>query len=410
MSNIKIHVNNVSKSYRKYKNEFHRFLSWFGFKAASIEQANVLNNINFVINEGEAVGIVGENGAGKSTLLKIITGTVQPTSGNIVVNGRISAILELGLGFNPEMTGRQNVYLSAGVMGFRESEINELVVGIQEFSELNKYFDEPVRTYSSGMQMRLAFSVATAVRPTVLIIDEALSVGDTYFQHKSFNRIKEYREQGTTLLFVSHDRSAIQTLCDRAILLEKGTVIKDGEPEAVMDFYNALIAEKENSTVEVRQLSNGKAQTSSGTGEARVDEIALYNANGKVIEFAEVGEPIELRIKVKIYEPIQTLVLGYGIKDRLGQVMYGTNTWHTEQIINNPKTGDEYLFRILFPANFGIGGYSVQTALVDQDTHLTANYEWIDMALVFNVININKIHFVGCLWNEPEILIEGLNK
>jgi len=235
-------------------------------------------------------------------------------------------------------------------------------------------------------------------------------VGDTYFQHKSFSRIREFQEQGTTLLIVSHDRSAIQSLCDRAIMLENGLVVKDGNPEEVFDFYNAIIAEKENSTVEVKQLESGKVQTSSGTGEAKVEEIGLYNNKGDAVEVIGVGDQVELRVTVKVCQEIETLVLGYSIKDRLGQVMYGTNTWHTEQIINHPQAGDRYMFKIAFPANFGIGSYSVQTALVDRDTHLTANYEWIDLALVFNVININKIFFLGCLWNESTILIEELDK
>ncbi|MEZ0121972.1 MAG: ABC transporter ATP-binding protein [Candidatus Reddybacter sp.] len=403
-------VQNLGKAFRTYRSEWQRFARWFGLPIKPSEEHWILRNINFDIQPGEAIGIIGQNGAGKSTLLKIITDTMQPSEGQVQVNGRIAAILELGMGFNPELTGRQNVFHAAGLMGFNAEQIQQAMPDIEAFAEIGEYFDEPVRTYSSGMQMRVAFAVATAYRPEILIVDEALSVGDTYFQHKSFGRIREFQEQGTTLLIVSHDRGAIQSLCNRAILLESGTVIKDGNPEEVFDFYNALIAEKENSTVEVTQLDDGKTQTSSGTGEARVDEIALYNAHGKPIEFAGVGEAVELRIKVKIYKPIKTLVLGYGIKDRLGQVMYGTNTWHTEQAINSPKAGDEYLFRILFPANFGVGGYSVQTALVDQDTHLTANYEWRDMALVFNVVNVDKTHFSGCLWNEPEILIEEASK
>jgi len=238
-------------------------------------------------------------------------------------------------------------------------------------------------------------------------VDEALSVGDAYFQHKSFSRIRDFRQEGTTLLFVSHDRGAIQSLCDRAILLEDGTVIKDGNPEEVMDLYNAIIAEKENSTVEVKQLDNGKVQTRSGTGEARVEEIALYNAKGEAAEAVTVGEPVELRVKVKVVQELETLVFGYGIKDRLGQVMYGTNTWHTDQVIHNPREGDEYLFTISFPANLGVGSYSVEVALHDRDTHLTANYEWLNLALVFNVININKTQFVGSNWVESKIEIES---
>lgn len=403
-------VNDIGKAFRAYHSEWQRLGRWFGLPLKPAEEYWVLRHISFDIRPGEAIGIVGQNGAGKSTLLKIITGTLRPTEGQVQVSGRIAAILELGMGFNPELTGRQNVRHAAGLMGFAPDQIDDAMPNIEAFAEIGEYFDEPVRTYSSGMQMRVAFAVATAWRPEVLIVDEALSVGDAYFQHKSFARIREFREQGTTLIIVSHDRNAIQTLCDRAVLLEKGTVIKDGDPEEVFDFYNALIAEKENSTVEVKKLDQGKAKTTSGTGEARVEEIVLCNSKGEAVEHVGVGEAVELRIKVKVHQPVETLVLGYGIKDRLGQVMYGTNTWHTEQVIQKAQQGDEYLFTLSFPANFGVGSYSVQTALVDRDTHLTANYEWRDMALVFNVININKTQFAGCLWNEPHIAIESLTK
>jgi lipopolysaccharide transport system ATP-binding protein len=256
------------------------------------------------------------------------------------------------------------------------------------------------------MQMRLAFSIATCKRPDVLIVDEALSVGDAYFQHKSFNRIRSFGEQGTTLLIVSHDKSAIQAICNRAILLKDGSVAMQGDPETVMDYYNALIADIENSNVEQVATEDGRTQTVSGTGEAAVSEIGLYNAVGERIEVVRVGEPVELRIAVRVNRNIESLVLGYGIKDRLGQVMYGTNTWHTRQIIQAPKAGESYTFSITFPANFGVGSYSIQTALVDRETHLTANYEWRDLAAVFSVVNVDKFVFVGSLWNEPVIKIE----
>ena len=402
-------IQNVGKSYRVYRSESHRFASWFGLPVKPSEEHWVLRHMSFEVYSGEAVGVVGQNGAGKSTLLKMIAGTLKPTEGKIQINGRIAAILELGMGFNPELTGRQNAIHALGLMGFNAEEVHKIIPKVEVFSEIGEYFDEPVRTYSSGMQMRVAFAVATAYRPEILIIDEALSVGDVYFQHKSFSRIREFQEQGTTLLIVSHDRSSIQSLCNRAILLENGAVIKDGNPEEVFDFYNAIIAEKENSTVEVKKLDNNKVQTSSGTGEAKVEEIALYNLKNEVVEVVGVGESVELRVKVKVYQPIETLVFGYGIKDRLGQVMYGTNTWHTEQVINQPKPGSEYLFKLAFPVNLGIGSYSIQTALVDRDTHLTANYEWVDLALVFNVINIDRTQFAGCLWNEPSISIEEIS-
>lgn len=403
-------IQNLGKAFRSYRSEWKRFARWFGLPSKPSEEHWVLRHVSFDIHAGEAIGIIGQNGAGKSTLLKMITGTLQASEGKVQVKGRIAAILELGMGFEPELTGRKNVFHAAGLMGFSVKEIQSVIPDIEAFAEIGEYFDQPVRVYSSGMQMRVAFAVATAYRPEILIVDEALSVGDTYFQHKSFDRIRKFQEQGTTLLIVSHDQVAIQSLCDRAILLESGAVIKDGTPEEVFDFYNALIAEKENDTVEVIQLDNGKVQTSSGTGEAKVEEISLHNNKGEAIEFIGVGEHVELRVKVKVFQSIETLVLGYGIKDRLGQVMYGTNTWHTGQVIKCPQAGDEYLFVIAFPANFGVGSYSVQIALVDSDTHLTANYEWRDLAMVFNVINFDKKQFAGCLWNEPAITIKGITQ
>jgi len=249
--------------------------------------------------------------------------------------------------------------------------------------------------------MRVAFAVATAFRPEILIVDEALSVGDAYFQHKSFNRIREFQKQGTTTLIVSHDRSAIQVLCDRAILLENGIIIKDGNPEGVMDFYNALIAEKENATVKVEPHESGKVQTVSGTGDARVISVALLNTNREPIEFVNVGEDVLLRIRIKINTAMPDLTLGYKIKDRLGQSIFGTNTHLLNEKILSAVPGNELEFMFKFQVNLGIGTYSVTTALHAADSHLVANYEWKDLALIFQVININKPQFEGMVWLPP---------
>lgn len=367
----------------------------------------MLSGVSFHIGPGEAVGIVGQNGAGKSTLLKIITGTLAPSRGTVQLNGRVSAILELGMGFNPELTGRQNVFHAASIMGFGQAEVEAAIEDIEAFAEIGSYFDEPVRVYSSGMQVRVAFAVATAWRPEILIVDEALSVGDSYFQHKSFNRIREFQQEGTSLLIVSHDRSAIQALCSRAILLEKGEVIRDGDPEEVMDFYNALIAEKENRTVEVRRLESGKAQTSSGNRKAKVESIALYNASGEAINHVKVGEPVSLRISVMIHQPIPSLVLGFALRDRLGQVMFGSNTFYSDQVIDEPVVGRTYDFTVDFEANLGVGSYSVVTALHSGDSHVSNNYEWRDLALVFDVVNADKTTFQGSVWLDARIGLHG---
>jgi len=230
-----------------------------------------------------------------------------------------------------------------------------------------------------------------------------LSVGDDYFQHKSFERIREFRRQGTTLLIVSHDKQAIQSICDRAILLNAGRIEMEGEPEAVMDYYNALLAAKQNQKVEQKITAEGKTQTISGTGEAEVSEIGLLDENKKLIEIVNVGQPVILHIEVKVNKDIPRLVLGYGIKDRLGQVLYGTNTDLKKKVVDNVKAGTTLVYDFSFDANLGPGSYSIQTALVSTDTHLVNNYEWRDLALLFNVVNIDKANFVGLTWLDPKI-------
>ena len=398
----KLVVSHIGKAYKRYSGKWARVLEWLSGKPHH-DKTWVLRDIHFTINPGEAVGIVGVNGAGKSTLLKIITGTTQPTSGSVHIEGRIAALLELGMGFHPDFTGRQNVLMAGQLLGLGSDEIAACMPAIEAFAEIGDYIDRPVRTYSSGMQMRLAFSVATAVRPAVLIVDEALSVGDAYFQHKSFGKIREFREQGTTLLIVSHDRGAIQSLCDRAILLERGFVIKDGPPEEVMDFYNALIAERENSTVEVKRLEDGRTQTTSGTGEARVVSIELCNEKGEVVEYVNVGESVRLQVQIRLHADLPELVFGYLIKDRLGQPVFGTNTHHLKVDMVQLKQGELLKLAFSFPANIGLGSYSVSTALHVADTHLASNYEWRDQALMFNVVNVNRDTFVGVNWLPPQV-------
>jgi lipopolysaccharide transport system ATP-binding protein len=396
-------VRGLGKAFCDYESEWQRFARWFGIKVPTKSESWVLRDISFKVSPGESVGIVGQNGAGKSTLLKLITGTLKGTTGTVAVNGRIAAILELGMGFGPDLSGRENVYHSAGLMGFSRAAIDGVIDEIEEFAEIGAYFDEPVRTYSSGMQMRVAFAVATAFRPEILIVDEALSVGDAYFQHKCYKRIREFREQGTSLLIVSHDSGAVQSLCDRALLLDAGELIKDGDPASVMDLYNALIADRENNSIRIADHSSGREQTVSGTGEAYVDEIVLYNEQEEPVEFVDVGQPVTLVIRVITRGDIPRLVLGYMVKDRLGQPVFGTNTHHTKQVLENVVAGSKVEYRIRFPMNFGQGSYSISTALVSTDTHLVNNYEWRDLALVFKVANLTRMDFVGTAWVPPVI-------
>ncbi len=402
-----IQVHNLGKAYKIYPNRWSRLLEWLTpWRKPQHRLKWILQDISFSVAPGEAVGLIGINGAGKSTLLKMISGTAQPSTGQIQINGRLVAMLELGMGFHPDFTGRQNAMMAGQLIGINAAELDRLMPEIEAFAEIGEYIDQPVRTYSSGMQMRLAFSVATARRPEVLIVDEALSVGDTYFQHKSFDRIRSFRQQGTTLLIVSHDKTAIQSICDRAILLDAGRLAKQGGPEEIMDLYNAMIAERENQTVRLEQQDNGKIQTISGTGEAQVEKILLRNAAGEQVETVDVGSQVTLEVQVKINAPIPRLILGYMIKDRLGQVMYGTNTDLQQMPQSMVQPGEHLIYRFTFAANLGVGSYSVATALVSTDTHLVNNYEWRDLALVFNVMNLCRPHFEGSTWIEPTIHIE----
>ncbi len=400
-----LEVRELGKAYRRYRNEMTRVASWFSAIKPE-EETWILRDINFDIAQGEAVGIVGQNGAGKSTLLKMITGTLRPTEGYIRTHGRVAAILELGMGFNGELTGRQNVIHSAGLMGFTHAQIDAVIDDIEDFAEIGDYFDKPMRVYSSGMQMRVAFSVATAFRPEILIVDEALSVGDAYFQHKSFDRIREFQRQGTSLLIVSHDKAAIQSLCDRAILLEQGKVLQDGLPQDIMDYYNAIIAKKENDRVEITPLDSGQIQTRSGSGEASIKQVSLHATSGSPIDVVDVGQTVELRVDVAIHADLPELVLGYKIKDRVGQDVFGTNTWHTHQVEEQLVAGETLTYRMRFHANLGPGSYSVSLSVHSNDTHLTHNYQWVDHALVFQMVNMGKDFFLGSSWIMPTIECE----
>jgi lipopolysaccharide transport system ATP-binding protein len=399
-----IKVTSLGKAYKQYPSKLSRLIEWllplFGLRH-SLKW--VLNDVSFAVAPGEAVGIIGINGAGKSTLLKMITGTSRPTTGNVEMQGRVAALLELGMGFHPDFTGRQNAYMAGQLLGINNEQIALLMPEIEAFAEIGDYIDHPVRVYSSGMQVRLAFAVATAVRPDILIVDEALSVGDAYFQHKSFDRIREFRKQGTTLLIVSHDKQAIQSICDRAILLSAGSLAMEGEPEAVMDYYNALLADHQNQEVRQEVLENNKVQTISGSGDVQLTNISLCDVNGQPIEAVAVGQTVCLRVEAKCHNQVPGLVIGYMIKDRLGQLVFGTNTYHHDMALHHLVAGKEVMYEFEFQANLGPGSYSIAIAMHNGDTHLSSNYEWRDQALNFNVINISETNFIGVSWLPPRI-------
>lgn len=396
-----ISVNDITKVYKNYAKKNHRLIEWgsLGFKKLHTE-IEILKGINFKVGAGEAIGIIGMNGAGKSTLLKIITGTTIPTSGNVIVNGRVAALLELGMGFHPDFTGRDNVYMSGQLMGLNSVQITDLMPSIESFAEIFEYIDQPVRTYSSGMQVRLAFAVATAVRPELLIVDEALSVGDAYFQAKCFNRIREFKSQGTTLLIVSHDQAAIANICNRAILLEKGKIIADGVPMDVMNLYNAKLSK----SAEQNAINAANGKSESGNKKAIIVEFYMENSEHKKTDVVHAGELIFLCFVIKNSSVKSDLTLGFHIRDRLGNIVFGTNTLANN--INIDEIGEK-IVKFELNMNIGVGEYSISAALHKERDHYEECFHWKDGLAQFNVIAPGKI-FVGSAWLENKCTVERI--
>ena len=391
MSETILSVDQIGKRFKVYRNPLLRLIELFsGGRFKRHTEKWVLNDISFRVTRGEAVAIVGRNGSGKSTLLSIVVGSRSPTSGSVDVSGRVSALLELGMGFDPEFTGRQNAVMGLQLLGVPDGDIEELVVWIESFCELGEYFDHPLRTYSSGMQVRLGFSVATAVEPDVLIVDEALAVGDAYFQHKSMARIRQLQHKGTTLLFVSHDAASVKALCDRAILLDQGRMLMDDTPIKVMDFYNAKIAERQQSM----GIQQDAGQTRSGSGLVKFVGVELVNGEGAASDSFKVNELALFKCHVEISEEMELPTIGFSIRDRFGGEVFGTNTFHLGQARRKVNAGTiEVEFE--FTMSLGVGSYSMTVAAHTLDTHLEENYDWWDQALVFEILSGDEAVFHG---------------
>lgn len=403
-----LELDNIGKSYRQYSSEWHRIGTWIGIPFKPVNEFWVIRDISLSLIRGETVGIVGENGAGKSTLLKAIAGIIKPTNGRITLSGNVSAILELGIGFNQELTGRENVINSAAMMGFDARTIESYMESIESFADIGEYFDKPVRTYSSGMQVRVAFSVATAIRPDILIIDEALSVGDSYFQHKSFDRIRHLRDQGTTILFVSHSAASVKALCTRAILMHKGIIIADGETDTILDRYNALMADK-TTNYKITQTENniGKIVTRSGTGDALIKYSRLIDNKQQSVTALRSGSQATIRIAITTINFIDELTVGILIKDKFGNEVFGTNTaHHTMSKCNIDSNSDLCIDFTFAKLQLGVGTYSVSVALHQSYVHVSGNYDWRDLAIVFDVYRDDKPFSIGVI--SPPVMITWL--
>jgi len=401
-------VNNIGKKYKRFPNHWARLAEYFtGGHYCGHKAQWALKGVSFHVHPGEALGIIGQNGAGKSTLLKILTGTTLATEGTIKIDGRVAALLELGIGFHHEFNGIENAIMSCQTLGLNREEAEKILPKIEKFSELGDYMDQPLRVYSTGMQMRLAFSTATAVRPDILIVDEALSVGDAYFQHKCMKRIRSFKKQGTTLLFVSHDPGAVKSLCDRAILLDMGRIILDGAPDTVLDYYNGLIAKKSKDD-EIRQVETelGRTITRSGSGEAHVLNVEMLDENGQPARAFMVGDTAKIRCHIAFQASIENPTFGILFRDRLGNDVFGTNTYHLNTANRSYNAGESIIANFTIQLNLGQGNYSLCVAVHSGGTHLEDSYDWWDQCLVFQVIPNNSFQFIGLAALPVEVEIQ----
>jgi len=392
-----IRARELGKKYRQYPAPWKRFVEWCTWGAyRGHREMWALKDISFEIEAGEAVGIVGQNGAGKSTLLKLIVGTTQASEGSFEVVGEVAALLELGMGFHPEFTGQQNALMALQMTGLDEESAQDLLPEVAEFSELDEFLLQPFRTYSSGMQMRLAFAVATVRRPHVLIVDEALSVGDAYFQHKCIRRIRTFKELGTTMLFVSHDPAAVKTLCDRALLLDRGRLIQEGSAESVLDYYNALIAQREkDASIEQRRLEKSRFQTRSGDNAIKITEVDMVDASQRSVRSFTTGEPATIECSLIFSKPMEEYTVGIMIRDRLGNEVFGTNTMYLGLETPLMSEGDTLKVRFALKLELGYGPYSLTVAAHSPLGHVERTHDWIDNALSFHILPKDAQRFAG---------------
>jgi lipopolysaccharide transport system ATP-binding protein len=400
-----IRLRRLGKAYRRYPAPGSRLVEWLTLgHLVRHSEIWALRDVTLDVTAGEAVGIIGANGAGKSTLLKLIAATATPSEGTCDVHGSVAAILELGLGFHPDFTGRENAFMAGQLMGYSREQLRSQMPRIEEFAEIGSYIDLPVRTYSSGMQVRLAFSAATAFRPDILIVDEALAVGDAYFQHKSFARIREFKEQGTTLLFVSHSPAIVKSVCDRAILIDRGLKVRDGTPDAVVDYYNALIARRE-AEYEISTLEGHGVR--SGNRSASVERVELLY-EGRSATAVPCGAPVTFRVTLRANAELPELTVGMLLKDAVGNDVFGTNTYHLGRSLQDIGAGNLLCCDFDIGAlALGTGSYSLSVALHRDMTHVSGNYDWWDRALVFQVLPGSSPHFIGIAMLDVACRVRG---
>ena len=398
-----ITAKNLSKTFKLYSSPAHR-LKEIVFRKKYHKVFTALKNVSFEVSGGETLGIVGPNGAGKSTLLKMITGIILPDEGEIQVNGRITGLLELGTGFNPQLTGRQNIAMNGLLLGMSNEEVELKEHIIIDFAELGIFIDEPISSYSSGMTMRLAFAIAINADPNCFVIDEALAVGDAGFQQKCMRRITDFKKQGGAIIFVSHDMNAIKQLCDHAILLNNGQMDASGPPNMIVNKYKQLLTSKSHNKIEFH-VEEGKPK-SYGTLETVIKQISINGESNRPT--LESGQQACITIEIESQVDMTNLACGIAIRDSYGQDIFGTNTFHHEQILTLTKTSTT-LIAFEMDMNIGIGKYTISAAVHNIPTMSDYVLNWHDDVLEFTIIVTSDNYFEGLCRLEPKVTIKKEN-
>jgi lipopolysaccharide transport system ATP-binding protein len=419
MDEIAISLKNISKCYKRYAYPIDRLKEILLPEKSRTEEFWALRNISLDIYRGETLGIVGQNGSGKSTLLQIIAGTLTPTTGELKVNGRISALLELGSGFNPEFTGRQNVFFNGQVLGLSQEEIINKFDSIAAFAEIGSFIDRPVKTYSSGMVVRLAFAVVANIEPAILIVDEALAVGDAKFQARCMKRIRQLKEQGVTVLFVSHDSSSVKMLCNRAVLMNQGLILDIDKPKEVINHYIALLSSDRKQIDSLEDVYKNSSVTQNEVHTTTINDVVANNRHGnklaiiksfKVTDIAEreidkflTTERINIIVVVETRSKLSDLVVGISIRNLMGLTVYGTNTFLNNCDLPEIEAHQQLVVKFDVPCSLNKGVYTVTLGVHSEEG---LSYDWVDELIVFEVTNSNRCDGIVDLRASIDVKIE----
>lgn len=404
MSEYAISVEHISKVYKLYRGKADRLKDALHLtRQKNYDEFYALSDVNFTVKKGETVGLIGTNGAGKSTLLKLLTGVLTPSEGQIEVNGKVSALLELGAGFNGEYTGLENIYFNGTLMGYTREQMEKKVPEILEFAGIGDYVYQPVKTYSSGMFARLAFALAINVEPDILVVDEALSVGDIYFQSRCFKKMDDIKKNGTTILLVTHDMSSVIKYCDKVVLLNHGKVVQQGNPKQMVDIYKKILVnqydenedadgakKKDALTVNkgswMSQLSLNDKNTIYGNGKAKIIDFGFFDENGRITGMVLKKSIFSFKVKVEFYEDIEYPILTYTVKNARGAEITGTNTMFEKVDFPLAKKGEQYVVTFTQKALLQGGDYLVSFGCTGyengQFTVYDRHYDVVNLTIV----------------------------